>query len=511
MRFASRSSRSTRRPAGLTLLGLTLLGLALLVGCHRSYVAPETPLPANTVLLSQMLRSFTTQHPDATEHFLAALDAGGKRGPALLTPRLIDELRKRIVGKDWSGLDRFPGWTMRELDPAVTVAEKVAGKDTKLEAASEVHPGAPIDGKTARAFLDLGPYALEQSQTISLDTPSTFAPFDAAAAQTQLSAGLVRGDGPNELAPEHAASEQLADILNRLAANELDGVAKFSASIEQQPITAPYQLIAALAATGHTVTVTDSRYFANFTHLHYNGQDVMAPFWVDTKIVIPNSGGRHLVVPVSHAELEWHIRGPKVNADVSWYFGVDGKADWRTMDTLDQAWVLHRDAHTYTRGQAVEVTRLATRFTVAYMHAHTAHPQLPFGGYYELGVCQDAVAAVERKMIGATTLFPNTADATYFNDPRDLEVNAMMRTLPHDRDSATPDPARIFGSLPAEPGADGSFAAVTIPGLAADLSATYAAWKDGTLQQTHSTRNIMLVTLAIGFVLVLLRRRRRRG
>jgi hypothetical protein len=149
------------------------------------------------------------------------------------------------------------------------------------------------------------------------------------------------------------------------------------------------------------------------------------------------------------------------------------------------------------------------RFTVAYMHAHTAHPQLPFGGYYELGVCQDAVAAVERKMIGATTLFPNTADATYFNDPRDLEVDAMMRTLPHDRDGATPDPARIFGSLPADPGADGSFATVTIPGLAADLSATYAAWKDGTLHTPHRLRNVLLIMIVVSFVLVVLLRRRR--
>lgn len=487
----------------------TSLGLLLMAGCHRAYVAPETPLPANTVLLSQMLRTLTAEHPNATEQFLAALDSSGKRGPALLTPRLIDELRKRIVGKDWSGLDRFPGWSMRELDPAVTVAEKVAGKDTKLEAASEAHPGAKMDVAATRAFLDLGPYALDQAQTISLDTPSNLPGFTTDGLETPLGSGLVRGDGPNNLAPEHAASQRLADMLNRLAANELHGAAQFSASIQQQPVVAPYQLIAGLAATGHTVTVTDSRYFANFAHLHYNGQDVMAPFWVDTKLIVPHSGGRPLLVPVSHAELEWHIRGPKVNADVSWYFGVDGKAEWRTMDTLDQAWVLHRDAHTYTRGQAVEVTRLATRFTVAYMHAHEAHPQLPFGGYYALGVCQDAVAAIERKMIGTATLFPNTADPSYFQDPRDLEVDAMMRTLPHDRDGATPDPARIFGSLPADPGADGSFTTVTIPGLAADLSTTYAAWKDGTLNTSHRLRNVLLILIVVSFVLVVLLRRRR--
>ena len=61
-----------------------------------------------------------------------------------------------------------------------------------------------------------------------------------------------------------------------------------------------------------------------------------------------------------HAEDEWHIRsanssGPHINADISYYFGIDGKAEWRTMDTLDQSWVLKRIAHTYTGAQALDL------------------------------------------------------------------------------------------------------------------------------------------------------------
>ena len=67
----------------------------------------------------------------------------------------------------------------------------------------------------------------------------------------------------------------------------------------------------------------------------------MAPFWVNSQIVIPGTT-RPLLVPVSHAEYEWKVRGPKMNADVSWYFGIDGKAEFRTMDTLDQPWVMGR-------------------------------------------------------------------------------------------------------------------------------------------------------------------------
>jgi hypothetical protein len=180
------------------------------------------------------------------------------------------------------------------------------------------------------------------------------------------------------------------------------------------------------------------------------------------------------------------VRGPKINADVSYYYGIDGKSEWRTMDTLDQAWVLKRAAHTYTGAQAVEVTRLTGLLTIAYMHQHERHPDLPFGGYYTLGVCQDGVSAIEHHMTGRTTLFPNTADTSFFDDPHDAEVNALISAIPKDRDGAPPDAERIFGSLPTQPGVDGRFNAITIPGLADDLQLSYAAWQAGKLRRTDS-------------------------
>jgi hypothetical protein len=501
---------------------LALLGLLTATGCRRAYTPPETPMPPNSVLLSQMMRQLSAQ-PGFTETLLQQLGDQKKKTTALLTPHLLDELRTRILGKDWSGLDRFPGWTMREINPTVRVAGHYAGKDEKLEAASAVHPGAPLSAATISDQLDLGPYALDQTQTVSLSQPSTLPPFSTDGLITQLGDGVTRGDGPNQFAPEHAASQRLADILNRLAANQLDGAAPFRATLarvdhsvpghlrdEHGPATlgsdtrriqAPQDLIAELQATGHTVTVNDTRYFANFTHLHYKGQDVMAPFWVDTKLIIPNSGRRKLLIPVSHAELEWHVHGPLVNADISYYFGIDGKAEWRTMDTLDQPWVLKRNAHSYTGPQAIEATRLAGLMTVAYMHQHAAHPTLPFGGYYALGVCQDGVSAVELALTGHVTLFPNTVDATLFNDPRDATINHLLLMLPKDRDGTAPSPARIFGSLPADPGPNHDFAAITIPGLAPDLATTYAAWvangRTDTLSRSHSLRFYALIAAGL--------------
>ena len=172
------------------------------------------------------------------------------------------------------------------------------------------------------------------------------------------------------------------------------------------------------------------------------------------------------------------------------------------MDTLDQGWVLKRYAHTYTGDQALEVTRLIDRITVAYMHEHADRPTLPFGGYYTLGVCQDPVSAVEMKLTGRTTLFPNTADDTLFNDPRDQDVNQMFAAIPKDRTGALPGPDRVFGSLPAEPGPDGRFAAITIPGLSQDLAASYLAWSHGDLRRTHG--RLFYVACAAGSVATVL-------
>jgi hypothetical protein len=480
--------------------GVCVSVLLALIGCRgdASYVVPETPMPANTVLLSQMMRELSAT-PGFTDALLAELDKGGKKGPALLTPALLKRLRELILGKDWQGLDRFPGWTMQEINPAVRVAGRVVAKDEDVASLAARHPGAPVNAlatEQTKAFVDLGSYSLEKAETVSLDQPSTLPAFTTDGLVSELGAGVVRGDGANpQLAPMHAESQRLADVLNRLSLNALEGSAAVTAEIDGERVTTPEALVEALVATGHSVMVADARYFANFGHFHYKGQDVMMPFFVNSQIAIPGTkrvfgSPRSLLVPVSHAEYEWQVRGPKVNADVSWYFGIDGKAEFRTMDTLDQAWVLGRHAHEYREADALEVTRLAGKMLIAYMHQHLRRPDLPFGGYYPLGVCQDSVAAIERKMTGHDTLFPNTADGALWEDPRDAEINEMMLAIPKDRSGVPPAPARIFGSLPTT-----DLQAITIPGLAADLEAVHAAWQDGSLERTRSWMEKMTLRL----------------
>ncbi|MBS1800252.1 MAG: hypothetical protein JSS95_10535 [Acidobacteria bacterium] len=478
------------------------------------YVVPEDPLPPNTILLSGMMRELSAT-PGFTDSLIAQLN-GNKQGPALMSPRLIKTLKDMILGKDWQGLDRFPGWTLAGINPTVKIAGRIFTKkdDGTPDHSGGVKESAPVDNTPAttervKPYIDLGPYTLEHAETVDLGKPSTLPGFTTEGIVSELGAGVMRGDGPNAtLAPLHAESQRLADVMNRLSMNALHGVRPVTATIDAHTASTPEELVIALTASGHTVSVYDARYFANFGHFHFKGQEVMMPFWVDSQIAIPGSK-RSLLVPVSHAEYEWEIRGPKINANISWYFGIDGKSEFRTMDTQDQAWVLGRHAHTYRDKDAVEVTRLVGKMVVAFMHQHLRRPDLPFGGYYPLGVCQDGVAAIEKKMTGSDSLFPNTADTSLFDDPRDEEVNAMMSAIPKDTDGGLPSPERIFGSLPT-----GNLNAITIPGLADDLTQVKAAWQDGSLERTPTWMRRMLLRLigmiAMGVLawLVIWRRRR---
>lgn len=479
-----------------------LAGCAARAGNQERIAADMRAMPAQTVMLSRMMRELSAQ-PGFTEQLLQQMDKGQKNG-AVLTPALFDLFRKLVLGKDWKGLDRFPGWTIEQVTRTVDAGTSLL---TKRDAA----PGEDV------LKVQLGAYALDRADTVSLDAPSELPGFSTDGLIAKLGDEVVRGDGADpRLAPTHAESARLAEVLNRLSLNGFQPsgsrpAVPFVAQICGKRAGSPEGLVAALTATGHTVTVADARYFANFGHFHYKGQDVEMPFWLDSGLLVPPerwwSGRRKLLVPVAHAEYEWIVSGPKVNADVTFYFGIDGRAEFRTNDQLNQAWVMGRHAHEYRGDRAVEVTRLTGRLLRAYAYLH---PGLPFGGYYTLGVCQDVVAAIEQRMTGTTTIFPNTARTEMFHDQPDEEVFRLMEAIPKDTAGRAPAPERIFGSLPAV-----DFSTLTVPGLREDVENTYGAWRDGRRVRSGGVmgRAISFGGLVVGAVLVgyLMRFRRRRS
>jgi hypothetical protein len=128
-------------------------------------------MSANAVLLSTMMSDLSAQ-PGFDDKFIAALRDQSKTGAAVLSPRLLDALRATILRQDWNGLDRFPGWKMRDIDPAVDAAGVFA---RKTKAGPSRQPKQPIT-----AYIDLGNpqpsrRSLHKSSPLSLATASSAA------------------------------------------------------------------------------------------------------------------------------------------------------------------------------------------------------------------------------------------------------------------------------------------------------------------------------------------------
>ncbi|HEX6494646.1 MAG TPA: hypothetical protein VF018_04130 [Acidobacteriaceae bacterium] len=463
-------------------------------------------LAANTTNSSPELFSAVMQRISVQPEFRERVLQGIREVPKVgefLSPDLVDRLRVLILGKQWQRVDHFPSLPVFALNQSVDTAMRLAGKST-----------APLEPS---ALLDTAEYSLDGATSIDLDHPATTPTYadDSATAQRQIGFNLTMGDGPDpKLAPMHAESRQLAAVLNRLAMNG-PGAPPAAAILDGKSFTDGSALLHELTESGHRVEITDDVYFANFGHLHDGGREVMMPFWIDTQIAVPASR-RSLLLPVSHSEQELHVRGPKWNADVSFYFGIDGKAEFRTMDSLNQSWVMHRVLFSYDgTEQQMRVIRLLNTAVRVYYQARMAHPELPFGGYYRLGVCQDVSAAIEHALQGKTVLFPITHDPAYFPqsasaDPRDRDLLAAFAAIPSDRGSGLPPIDRVLGALPTLQYSD-----IMIPGLASDLERVAVANRLGLLQRTHPLLSFIFMIVVVLLMLVagwqLLRHRRKRA
>lgn len=478
-----------------------LLCLAVFLVCAPTRAAQ----PANNSELPlSALMSELSKDPRFVDAFIDALGkhpaAGGFLGPAQ-----IKRLRELILGKEFEALDRFPGVTVAELCQSVPVADKLMNSKAPQDS-SKAQPGQITSDGTmvlpeappARAF-GIEPLGIPTSKPAPA-VDSLLAPVDFE---------LTRGDLVDPRLGKMAGdSTRLAELLNRLALTppSSEDAVGYAVKYAGKTIDSPEALMMAFFETGHAVEVADARYFANFGHLLYKGADVVAPFWLDTRYQVPGQK-RSLLVPVSHSQHEIRVRGPLVNADVAFYFGVDGKAEFRPIVERDQPWILGRRAHVYGGPQALEAVRLAAAVAKTYAAIQAANPSLPFGGYFTLGVCNDATALVELGMTGKVTVYPVTLDKSYFADAS--EASVLAQRLPIDGrgeegSQELADFARILGAQPVERLSD-----IPIPGLGADLEAVKKAWEQGTLRRAGTATLFERVAgyavfFAIGAVLVLL-------
>ena len=436
----------TRKTIVGRILGLWLVGLTLVC------VTPASAQDAGPLRLSELVQTLSDE-PGALDHVLAALG----RNPAavnLIGPAEREALRRAIAAEDWDWVDRFPNLSVDELELTLEAAARHQALQRARDRARQGQAGPQDEAPEQQQGLSGRPAGTVEP----LGIPTNADPIAPGSRSRPIGYGLDYGDDVDPtLAAQYGDAARLSDVLNRLATG--------GEPVEYcgQTITTPEELLCALQATGHTIEVRDHRTFANFGDLQHEGRSVRTPFWIDTQIAVPGTR-RTLSVPAAHSEHQLVVRGPDVSAETSFFFGVDGEAKFRPSATADQAWTSGRVANTYTGDDAVEAIRLAGEIRRVFEEKKARWPDVPFGGYYAFGVCNDANAILELHMTGRTTLYPLTRDLRYFQGPG--EVDALARRLPVDREGADADLERVLGSLPVEDIDD----LAAFPGLRRDLA-----------------------------------------
>jgi len=305
----------------------------------------------------------------------------------------------------------------------------------------------PLLGQGLQLLAGKRPYAeaapLPQPRTEALGLPTGKSGLTGEPYLKDLGDGFVYGDRlDRDKASRAADSQRLAEVLDGVALGWLTvegfDMSRFAASF-----------VETLTAQGHTLDAVDQRLAANFGDLERNGKPVATPLWVITG---KRNAGEPLMLPVPHAQLVLRVRGPKVNADVTFYPSLDlagdgsGGARFRADVTADQSWTGGWVAHTYSKEQLVRALELMLLMRRE-LRAKVASKQLPLDGYFSLGVCTLAPAVVEQAVYGKTTLWPLTHDPALFDG--EGELDRLVRALPHDgRDDAAPADERLVGSLP---------------------------------------------------------------
>ncbi|HCE44565.1 MAG TPA: hypothetical protein DET40_13545 [Lentisphaeria bacterium] len=400
------------------------------------------------------------------QEFMDALMARVGRNPnagGLMGPEEIQILKRIIFFRDFAAFDRFPGLTVKGMGISVAIA----GEKAKKRKAENPEPEKqPVDAVLTENIIE----------DLRLPAPKDEKQPAADALLKDLGFGLQAGD-KIDLSKTKTVSDsrRMAFMLNRLSLNPAEkDKPRYMVKLGEKLIDSPNTLVEELMKSGCKVEVKDARYFANFGDLFYKGMEVLTAYWLNTEIPVPGTDSS-LLVPVSHSQHELHIDGADFSIELSFYFGIDGKVEFRIVDTLDQSWVLGRIARTYSGKDAVEVVRLEGEIIKTYERIKKDNPDLPFGGYYALGVCDDVNAAIEYRMTGETTLFPLPHDVKYFQG--DSEVEKIMRNLPSDgRGDSIPDPKRVLGSIPID-----DLSKIPMPALREHLKKVKDAYGQGRL------------------------------
>lgn len=369
--------------------------------------------------------------------FDAVLDrlGGGRTSVGLIGDAQRAAMRRLFQAADYEGLDRQPRLTIETLRSGLTLLARHRATTPAPE------PGLADAGLCGnRAPL----VAVEDAVGPEpLGMPCGRRVPDGEPLLRPIGLGMFHGERVDrEKAGRFCDSARLADVLERLSAGDTTVF-----QVGNIFVRTPEELLRALLRSGHHAEVRDERFLANFGDVERGKKSIATPLWVAT-------GRTDVHLPVPHAQSVLSVRGPVVNAGVTFYNALDlagtggGGTRFRADVAQDPPWVGGRVAHRWEGDQALEAFRwmvLLRRAADAKVREH----RLPLDGYFALGVCTLAPAVIERALTGKTTIWPLTQNPALFSGTS--EVDRLVAGLPSDLSaSSPPDGERLRGAIPWE-------------------------------------------------------------
>ncbi len=361
---------------------------------------------------------------------------------ANLRADLTTKLQNILASANYSELDRFPLFDLNQLGkirvPLAAVAEHAAP--------SAPTPPAPVIHDELENLLGNCDTARTLPDALSPSLP-----------------GVMYGDYNNMAMSDcqFDRSTKLANILTSLGSGNGSVV-----TYQGQNLTSASALMNALIQSGHHVEMRNERTYANFLSFMIgdpadpNSRTLKWPTWVKTGIILEN--GQELVIPMGHSQHAWHITGPLVNAEITFYLGITGTGFF-AQTSVRAGWTGLRSLYQYSSDTGGTATILkALDFAGAYFKrnlyesSHIAKG-LPADGYGYLGVCNDSTALLENLYRNSVSEYPlvrarsllNPSPLAYPVDQSnalDVQLDAAMKNLPSDADSF-PSPATARGRL----------------------------------------------------------------
>lgn len=361
----------------------------------------------------------------------------GDRGSWTLSPENKERLLRALERADKTFLDSFPTLSLQATTRGIRAYAKKKG---------------PLpDDMPAKGTVPL-------LLTGKPKLPAEDAFYD------DLGDGVYYGDIIERNTLPYGDNQAVAAVLNRLSLNTPGKPADFKVSLGATSFDSVEDFLNYLIAGGHFVEVRDKRMFANFGDLWLKEKGVMrpvtTPFYVKTGITLPS--GKPLAVPVVHSEFNLVILGSRVNADLSFYFGLGGEAAFWPLATENQKWVGGRVLRTWDGAAAVALMERCATARREIREKGRKH-KLPMGGYGTLGACSDVHA-----MILGQPVFPQIRDLQYYQDG--MTIDAWSQAVyPH----ASVTPRKILDELPVDDPAD-----ILLPELRKDIQ-ELKAWVGG--------------------------------